>query len=67
MPRAANDAVAAAIAGISRGYARLSSAAGAEDAARYRAAGAALRRAHADLAHAITTLKVLAYQVQRGG
>ena len=67
MPRAANDAVAAAIAGISRGYAHLASAARAEDAARYRAAGAELRRAHADLAHAITTLKVLAYQVQRGG
>ena len=67
MPRAANDAVAAAITGISRGYAHLASAARAEDAARYRAAGAELRRAHADLAHAITTLKVLAYQVQRGG
>ncbi len=67
MPRAANDAVAAAIAGISRSYARLASAAGAEDAARYRAAGAALRGAHADLAHAITSLKLLAYQVQRGG
>ena len=67
MPRAANDAVAAAVAGISRGYERLSAAARAQDAGRYRAAGAALRRAHADLAHAITTLKVLAYQVQRGG
>ena len=67
MPRAANDAVAAAIAGIARGYERLSSAASAENASRYRAAGAALRRAHADLAHAITTLKVLAYQIQRGG
>ncbi|MGZ6644456.1 MAG: serine/threonine-protein kinase, partial [Solirubrobacteraceae bacterium] len=67
MPRAANDAVAAAIAGIARGYQRLSSAASAENAGRYRAAGAALRRAHADLAHAITTLKLLAYQIQRGG
>ena len=67
MPRAANDAVAAAIAGIGRGYARLSSAASAENASRYRAAGAALRGAHADLAHAISSLKVLAYQIQRGG
>jgi hypothetical protein len=67
MPRAANDAVVAALAGISRGYARLSSAAGAQDAGRYRAAGAALRSAHADLAHAITNLKLLGYQIQRGG
>jgi hypothetical protein len=58
--------VAAAITGIAGGYERLSSAARAQNATRYAAAGRALRRAHADLAHAISALKLLAYQVQRG-
>jgi hypothetical protein len=66
MARAANDALAGALTDISRGYARLAGAARAQDAGRYRAAGAALRRAHVDLAHTITALKLLAYQVQRG-
>jgi Protein kinase domain len=66
MARAANDALAAALADISRGYARLAGAARAQDAGRYRAAGAALRRAHVELAHTITALKLLAYRVQRG-
>jgi serine/threonine-protein kinase len=67
MARAANDAVAGAIAGIARGYRDLGAAARTQDAGRYRAAGAALRRAHGDLAHAITALKLLGYEVQRGG
>jgi hypothetical protein len=66
MARAANDAVAAAIAAIARGYGRLATAARAQDAGRYRAADGALRRAHADLAHAISALKLLGYKVQRG-
>jgi hypothetical protein len=66
MARSANDAVAAAIAAIGRGYARLATAARAQDAGRYRAADGALRRAHADLAHAISALKLLGYKVQRG-
>jgi hypothetical protein len=64
--RAANDALVDALTRISRGYRALAGAARTQDAARYRAAGAVLRRAHADLAHAITDLKLLAYQVQRG-
>jgi hypothetical protein len=66
MARAANDGLAGALTDISRGYARLAGAARAQDAGRYRAAGAALRRAHVDLAHTITALKLLAYRVQRG-
>ena len=66
MARAANDAVAGAIAGIARGYKNLGAAARKQDAARYRAASAELRRAHADLAHAISALKLLGYNVQRG-
>jgi hypothetical protein len=64
--RAANDALVDALTQISRGYRELARAARAQDAVRYRAAGAVLRLAHADLAHAITDLKLLAYQVQRG-
>jgi hypothetical protein len=66
MARSANDAVTGAIAGIARGYKNLGAAARKQDAARYRAAGAQLRRAHADLAHAITALKLLGYKVERG-
>jgi hypothetical protein len=66
MARAANDVVVGAIAGIARGYERLATAARAHDATAYRAAGGALRRAHADLAHAITALKLLAFDVKRG-
>jgi hypothetical protein len=64
--RAANDAVAGAIAAIARGYESLGTAARTQDAGRYRAAGAALRRAHADLAHAISAMKLLGYKIQRG-
>ena len=66
MARAANDAVASAIAAIGRGYKNLGTAARTQDAGGYRAAGAALRRTHADLAHAISALKLLGYNVQRG-
>jgi hypothetical protein len=66
MARTANDAVIGAIAGIARGYERLATAARAQDAAAYRAAGGALRKAHADLAHTISALKLLAYDVKRG-
>jgi hypothetical protein len=66
MARAANDAAAGAIAAIARDYKNLATAARTQDAGRYRAAGAALRLAHADLAHAISALKLLGYKVQRG-
>jgi hypothetical protein len=66
MARTANDAMAGAVAAIARGYERLAAAARAQDAGRYRAAGGALRRAHADLAHTLSALKLLAYDVQRG-
>jgi protein kinase-like protein len=66
LARAANDELIASLTAISRDYARLASAARAGDRARYRAAASGLRKAHADLAHTITALKLLAYDVQRG-
>ena len=66
-PRAANDAVAGAIAGIARGYKRLGAArAHAGRGPRIAPPAPTLRRAHADLAHAISALKLLGYKVQRG-
>jgi serine/threonine-protein kinase len=60
---AANEAVAAAIAGTATGYKRLAAASRAHDAAAYRRAGAALRRADARLAAATGALGLLGYRV----
>jgi serine/threonine-protein kinase len=66
MGRAANDAVAAALAKLARGYRLLATAARRHDAEGYRAASRLLRGAHADLADAIGALKLLGYDVQGG-
>jgi serine/threonine-protein kinase len=60
---AANEAVAAAIAGAATGYKRLAAAARAHDAAAYRRAGGALRRAQERLTASTGALELLGYRV----
>jgi protein kinase-like protein len=60
---AANEAVAAAIAGSATGYKRIAAAARAHDAAAYRRAGGALRRAQERLTATTGALELLGYRV----